>query len=83
MAAVAEGLVLRRATATQRDACILPNQLAFRVEPRPKALVSVWGYGDIVGAWYSRPDPFYCRQPAVPEADTVKPEDGKRKPHHL
>ena len=35
----------------------------FRVEPRPKALVSFYGYGDIAGAWYSRPDPFYRRCP--------------------
>jgi acetyl esterase/lipase len=37
----------------------------FCVEPRPVALVSFWGYGDIVGPWYSRPDPFYLKQPAV------------------
>jgi acetyl esterase/lipase len=37
----------------------------FCVQPRPRALVSYWGYGDIVGAWYSRPDPFYLRQPPV------------------
>jgi acetyl esterase/lipase len=37
----------------------------FRVEPRPKALVAFWGYGDIVGDWYSRPDPFYSKQKAV------------------
>ena len=24
------------------------------VNPKPKALVSYWGYGDIVGEWYSR-----------------------------
>ncbi|UCH34372.1 MAG: alpha/beta hydrolase [Armatimonadota bacterium] len=35
------------------------------VEPRPRAVVSFYGYGDIAGAWYSRPDPFYCRAPAV------------------
>jgi acetyl esterase/lipase len=40
-----------------------------RVEPRPKALVSFWGYGDIAGAWYSRPDEFYRRMPLVPEAE--------------
>ena len=28
----------------------------FLIEPRPKALVSYWGYGDIAGDWYSRPD---------------------------
>ena len=37
--------------------------------PTPRALVSFYGYGDIVGRWYSEPDPFYCRQPAVPEAE--------------
>lgn len=25
----------------------------YRVQPRPKALVSFFGYGDLVGAWYS------------------------------
>lgn len=37
----------------------------FMIQPRPKTLVSYYGYGDIVGPWYSRPDPFYCRQPRV------------------
>jgi len=41
----------------------------FCVEPRPRALVSFYGYGDIAGPWYSRPDPFYCRQPAVPKEE--------------
>lgn len=41
----------------------------FCVLPRPRALVSFYGYGDLVGEWYSRPDPFYCREPAVPEAE--------------
>lgn len=33
--------------------------------PRPRAIISFYGYGDIIGDWYSKPDPFYCRQPAV------------------
>lgn len=33
--------------------------------PRPRAVVSLYGYGDIAGDWYARPDPFYCRQPPV------------------
>jgi acetyl esterase/lipase len=37
----------------------------FAVRPAPKALVSFWGYGDIVGDWYSRPDSFYLKQPQV------------------
>ncbi len=35
------------------------------VHPRPKALVSFYGYGDIVGDWYSRPDTHYNEEPAV------------------
>lgn len=41
------------------------------VEPRPVAIASVYGYGDIAGPWYSRPDPFYCQQPPVTEADVA------------
>ena len=29
----------------------------FRVEPRPAALVSIYGYGDLSGDWYSQPSP--------------------------
>lgn len=29
----------------------------YRVRPRPAALVSLWGYGDLIGDWYSRPSP--------------------------
>ena len=37
----------------------------FRCEPRPRALVSFYGYGDLVGPWYSQPDPFYLKMAAV------------------
>lgn len=36
-----------------------------QVQPRPRAIVSFYGYGDIIGPWYSQPDPFYCRLPPV------------------
>lgn len=29
----------------------------FRAKPRPVALVAFWGYGDLVGSWYSEPSP--------------------------
>ena len=29
----------------------------FRATPLPRALVSFWGYGDLVGDWYSTPSP--------------------------
>ena len=28
-----------------------------RIKPRPQALVAFWGYGDLVGDWYSQPSP--------------------------
>jgi acetyl esterase/lipase len=33
--------------------------------PRPRALISFYGYGDIVGPWYSQPDPFYNGFPPI------------------
>jgi acetyl esterase/lipase len=29
----------------------------FRVKPRPTVLLSLWGYGDLIGNWYSTPSP--------------------------
>jgi acetyl esterase/lipase len=29
----------------------------FRVQPPPTVLLSLWGYGDLVGDWYSKPSP--------------------------
>jgi acetyl esterase/lipase len=43
----------------------------FRLRPRPKALVSFWGYGEIAGPWYSRPDPFYLQQPRVSREEAL------------
>ena len=37
------------------------------MNPKPACLVSFYGYGDIAGEWYSRPDPFYCTFEAVAE----------------
>jgi acetyl esterase/lipase len=48
----------------------------FRVKPRPRALVSFWGYGDIAGAWYSRPDPFYSKMPLVPKEEAYRAVGG-------
>lgn len=31
-----------------------------RVRPRPAALVAFYGYGDLIGDWYSRPSPHPC-----------------------
>ena len=29
----------------------------YRVQPQPAALVAFWGYGDLIGPWYSTPSP--------------------------
>jgi acetyl esterase/lipase len=58
-----------------------------RVAPRPKALVAFYGYGDIAGDWYRKPDPFYCQQPPVSAAESggeagpviSEPYDGRGK----
>jgi acetyl esterase/lipase len=41
----------------------------FCVKPRPKALISLSGYGGIVGPWYSRPSAYYLQQPHVSKED--------------
>lgn len=41
----------------------------YWLRPRPTALVSYYGYGDIAGDWYAKPDPFYSKQPAVPRQE--------------
>jgi acetyl esterase/lipase len=44
----------------------------FCFQPQPRAIVSFYGYGDIVGEWYCQPDPFYCQQPLVTRDDAVQ-----------
>src|SRR5262245_15959127 len=44
----------------------------YRLNPRPTAIVSFYGYGDIAGEWYSRPDSFYNRQPPVPREEAYR-----------
>ena len=48
----------------------------FILKPRPKALVAFYGYGDVDGDWYSRPDPFYSKQPAVASKEAYESVGG-------
>ena len=41
----------------------------YRVEPKPRALVAFWGFGDIMGDWVSKPNAYYRRQPLVSRAE--------------
>ncbi|GBG05593.1 hypothetical protein PAT3040_00077 [Paenibacillus agaridevorans] len=43
----------------------------FCVEPRPLALVSLFGYGDIAGKWYAEPDAYYCQMPPVSREENL------------
>jgi acetyl esterase/lipase len=41
----------------------------FCVSPRPRALVALYGYGDIVSTWYSEPSSFYRSQGSISDED--------------
>jgi acetyl esterase/lipase len=41
--------------------------IAGAVRPRPRAVVTFSGYGDILGDWYTQPSPQHLRRPRVPE----------------
>jgi acetyl esterase/lipase len=49
----------------------------FCLKPRPKALVSFYGYGDITGKWTSRPDPHYLKQDRIEKGEAYKVVGGK------
>jgi len=49
----------------------LAQMTGFCLNPRPRALVSYFGYGDIVGPWYSQPDEFYRTQPLVSREEAL------------
>jgi pimeloyl-ACP methyl ester carboxylesterase len=48
----------------------------FCVKPRPAALISLWGYGDIAGDWYIKPSEFYRQQPLVTKDEAWKGVSG-------
>jgi len=55
----------------------LTQMTGFCVQPRPQALVSFWGYGDISSEWYSRPDAFYRQQTLVTKEEAQAPGSNK------
>jgi acetyl esterase/lipase len=44
----------------------------YRVKPRPTALVSYWGYGDVDGEWYTKPSEHYRKRPLVSKEEAEK-----------
>jgi len=43
-----------------------------RVKPRPTVLVSFWGYGDLIGDWYSTPSPHPRHQRSKMSEEEVR-----------
>jgi acetyl esterase/lipase len=43
-----------------------------RLGPRPRALVSFYGYGDITSEWANQPDPYYNTQPAISQEEALR-----------
>lgn len=50
---------------------------AARLIPRPKAVVSFYGYGDISGEWATQPSPFYRQQGLISEEEAHRNIDKK------
>lgn len=49
----------------------------YRVTPRPTVLVAFWGYGDLIGDWYSTPSPHPRHQkPKLSEAQARQEVSG-------
>jgi acetyl esterase/lipase len=47
------------------------------VEPRPRALVTYWGYGDVDGPWYVTPSAHYRQQPLISKEDAYRVVGGE------
>jgi acetyl esterase/lipase len=49
----------------------------FCLEHRPRALVAYWGYGDVDGAWYTKPSEHYRKSPLVSREEAYRAVGGK------
>lgn len=48
----------------------------FRAKPRPAVLIPLWGYGDLVGEWYSKPSPHRRHQTDLSRAEALRQVSG-------
>jgi acetyl esterase/lipase len=46
---------------------------------KPNAIVSFYGYGDILGEWYTRPSEFYCRNARISKEEAESTVGGPEK----
>lgn len=44
----------------------------FRVRPRPTCVVAFWGYGDLIGDWYSTPSPHPAHHRVEPTEEEAR-----------
>jgi acetyl esterase/lipase len=50
----------------------------FAVTPRPRALVAYWGYGDVDGAWYTKPSAHYRKAVALVSKEDAEKGVGRK-----
>lgn len=50
----------------------LAQLVGFRVQPRPRAVVSFYGYGDLADPEFTQPDSFYARQAPIPMEEVAE-----------
>jgi len=59
----------RIATAGGSAGGYLTLMTGFCLDPRPRCLVSYYGYGELTGPWYAEPSEHYRKQPLVSEQE--------------
>ncbi|WP_433944939.1 alpha/beta hydrolase fold domain-containing protein [Paenibacillus sp. SN-8-1] len=45
--------------------------LSGTMDYRPNAIVSLYGYGDILGSWITQPSEYYCQKPMIDKISAV------------
>ncbi len=46
---------------------------------KPKAIVAFYGYGDILGEWYTTPSEHYCKNPPISKTEALSTVGGREK----
>lgn len=53
--------------------------MAGTFKNKPKAIVTFYGYGDILGDWYGKPSAFYCKQKMISREDAYESVGSREK----
>jgi acetyl esterase/lipase len=62
---------LRVCAAGASAGAYLSLMAGYMFSPRPRALASLWGFGDITAQWEAEPSPHYCKAPLVEKRDAA------------